>query len=107
MDVDANRISSKEFSYRGNDNPRFRRGNFQSMDTGGAIKSMINRLTRLYFLCITFKDYYKMLNRNVAVQEVLYDVVSGKRGALSTDECKELAIKLGVPEFSNKKTIKK
>lgn len=43
------------------------------------------------------KEYSAALNRRCAVEDVLYDVAAGKRDLLAREECKELAIKLGVP----------
>jgi hypothetical protein len=39
-----------------------------------------------------------LLNRRVTVEQVLFDVAAGKRAPLSADECRELALKLGIPE---------
>ena len=38
------------------------------------------------------------LNRRASVEDVLYSVAAGKRGALTPEECREMAIKLGVPD---------
>lgn len=38
-----------------------------------------------------------MLNRRVTVEQVLFDVAAGKRPPLTPDECRELALKLGIP----------
>lgn len=42
-------------------------------------------------------EYAKALNRRCTVEDVLYDVAAGKRDLLTREECRELAIKLGVP----------
>jgi hypothetical protein len=40
--------------------------------------------------------YTKTLNRRVDVENILASVATGKRDALTPDECRDLAIKLGV-----------
>jgi len=47
---------------------------------------------------MTAADYRKALNDRVDVEGVLYDVYNGKRPPLSGEECRDLAVKLGVPE---------
>lgn len=42
------------------------------------------------------KEYASALNRRVDVENVLAQVAAGKRDMLTRDECRELAIKLGV-----------
>lgn len=42
------------------------------------------------------REYEKGLNRRAEVEEVLFEVARGKRAPLSADECRKLAIKLGV-----------
>lgn len=42
------------------------------------------------------KEYASALNRRVDVENALAWVAAGKRDLLTRDECKELAIKLGV-----------
>lgn len=39
------------------------------------------------------------LNRRVEVEQVLLNVAGGKRGLLTPEECKSLAMNLGVPEW--------
>ena len=46
----------------------------------------------------TFLDYGNRLNRSVDVESELMRVATGKRTALTPDECRRLAQKLGVPE---------
>ena len=41
-------------------------------------------------------EYARALNRRVDVENVLAMVAAGKRDPLTADECRELAIKLGV-----------
>ncbi len=43
-----------------------------------------------------------MLNRRVTVEQVLFDVAAGKRLPLTPDECRELALKLGIPSDAPK-----
>jgi hypothetical protein len=54
-------------------------------------------LRRWWYVALTFRSYADRLNRCVEVENVLAAVASGKRGALSPDECRQLAKKLGVP----------
>ena len=42
-------------------------------------------------------EYAKALNRRVDVENVLAMVAAGKRDLMTREECRELAIKLGVP----------
>jgi len=44
------------------------------------------------------RSYETSLNRRAAVEEVLFNVANGKRGPLTRDECRDLALKLGVPD---------
>jgi hypothetical protein len=44
--------------------------------------------------------YEQSLNRRASVEQTLFDVANGKRGPLSAQECRELALKLGTPELS-------
>lgn len=43
-----------------------------------------------------------MLNRRFTVEQVLFDVAAGKRPPLTPDECRELALKLGIPSEAPK-----
>ena len=42
------------------------------------------------------------LNRRAAVEQKLWDMYHGKRDLPGKDECKEIALELGVPEDFNK-----
>ena len=42
-------------------------------------------------------QYEKSLNARASAEQTLFDVANGKREALTRDECRELALKLGVP----------
>jgi len=53
---------------------------------------------RWKYVIHTHKDYAARLNRSVEVEQALLDCASGKRPVLSRDECRQLAVKLGVPE---------
>lgn len=57
-----------------------------------------SKLIRWKYVLLTHKDYYKLLNRSVDVQDTLMAVAAGKRDALSREECKKLANKLGIPD---------
>lgn len=46
---------------------------------------------------VAFRDLELALNRRVAVEEVLTAVANGKRDLLTREECRGLALKLGVP----------
>ena len=63
----------------------------------------MNRLRRFFFKLRTFRTYGARLNRAVAV-EALIAAASGERGPLSREECRELALKLGVPDCYRRKT---
>jgi hypothetical protein len=54
-------------------------------------------LRRWKYLLLTFRDYAARLNRSVEVEQVLLTVAAGHRGPLTPAECRQLAIKLGVP----------
>lgn len=56
------------------------------------------RCMRLKYRLATFRDYGARLNRSVDVESELMRVATGKRPALTPDECRKLAQKLGVPE---------
>lgn len=56
------------------------------------------RFVRLLYRLRTFRDYGNRLNRSVDVESALLSVATGKRDPLSPDECRALAIKLGVPQ---------
>jgi hypothetical protein len=58
----------------------------------------IQWLTRLRFRLATFHDYGNRLNRSVDVENALMQVATGKRDLLTPDECRKLALKLGVPD---------
>jgi hypothetical protein len=45
----------------------------------------------------TYKDHADSLNRRAEVESVLWNVAAGKRPTLTQDECRNLALKLGVP----------
>lgn len=49
-------------------------------------------------MVLTHRDYHNRLNRSVDVENALWSVASGKRGPLTPDECRKLALKLGVPD---------
>lgn len=63
----------------------------------------MNRLRRLLFRLRTFRNYGARLNRSADVEATLFLVANGKRGPLSPDECRELALKLGVPDCYRRK----
>ena len=61
------------------------------------MKKLLLKLRRLKYVVLTYKDYYKKINRSVTVENTLWEVVARKRGLLSKEECEELARKLGTP----------
>lgn len=59
---------------------------------------LLQWLTRLRYRLATFHDYGNRLNRSVDVENALMQVATGKRDLLTPDECRKLALKLGVPD---------
>lgn len=57
----------------------------------------MNAILRLIAKWRTFKDHADSLNRRAEVETVLWNVAAGKRPMLTQDECRKLALKLGVP----------
>jgi hypothetical protein len=57
----------------------------------------MNWLDRLRARWRIVRDHGDELNRRVEVENVLLAVASGKREALTRDECRSLAYRLGVP----------
>jgi len=55
-------------------------------------------LLRWRYVLANHKHRHDRLNRCVDVESVLWAVASKKRGPLTPDECRELALKLGVPD---------
>lgn len=76
--------------------------NTQGTNAIGVVCSAIVRLwwrcVRMKYRLATFLDYGNRLNRSVDVESELMRVATGKRTALTPDECRRLAQKLGVPE---------
>lgn len=66
--------------------------------TRGAVSRWLARLVRLRYRLATFRDYGNRLNRSVEIENALWSVAAGKREPLSADECRKLALKLGVPD---------
>lgn len=62
------------------------------------VMRLLQWLTRLRYRLATFHDYGNRLNRSVDVENALMQVATGKRDLLSPDECRKLALKLGVPD---------
>ena len=56
---------------------------------------MIKRLPALFR---RIRDYDKDINRRAAVEQELLEVAAGKRQPPSPERCKELALRLGVPD---------
>lgn len=54
-------------------------------------------LMRLRYRWLFIRNHGAELNRRVDVENVLARVGAGKRGPLSADECRVLALKLGTP----------
>lgn len=59
---------------------------------------LVRRFVRWKYVVLTYRDYHNRLNRSVDVEIALWSVASGKRGPLTPDECRKLALKLGVPD---------
>ena len=57
----------------------------------------MNALRRLISRWPTFKDHADSLNRRAEVENVLWNFAAGKRKMLTQDDCRKLALKLGVP----------
>lgn len=64
---------------------------------------LIRWLRRWKYVALTFRSYGKRLNRSVEVEQALLDVAARSRPALTPEECRDLAIKLGVPEEYRRK----
>lgn len=58
---------------------------------------MIVEVRRWWAIAATFKDHVDSLNRRASVETILWNVAAGKRPMLTQDECRKLALKLGVP----------
>lgn len=58
----------------------------------------MNRIIRMYWKLRYLRTAAKGLNRRAEVEQVLSNVASGKRVALSPEECRALAVKLGSVE---------
>lgn len=67
--------------------------------SGWAVRcsALVRRFVRWKYVILTHRDYANRLNRSVEVENVLLACAAGKRD-LSKDECRQLAVKLGVPE---------
>lgn len=63
-----------------------------------SLERLVRRFVRWEYVILTHKDYAARLNRSVEVEQALMDCASGKRPALSKDEYRQLAVKLGVPD---------
>jgi len=55
------------------------------------------KLIRLKWRWKTWRHTSGDLNRRVDVERVLWDVASGRRSPIESDEARKLALKLGVP----------
>jgi len=64
---------------------------------------MINKIRRLKYWFINFKNYPKELNNRAGIEQQLWDVYHNKRELPDREQCKQWAISLGVPNWwSNK-----
>lgn len=63
-----------------------------------SLKRFVRRFVRWKYVVLTCRDYHNRLNRSVDVETALWLVASRKRGPLTPDECRQLALKLGVPD---------
>ncbi len=62
------------------------------------LSNLVRRFRRWKYLLLTFRDYTSRLNRCVDVENVLLACAAGKRPPPTPDECRALALKLGVPD---------
>jgi hypothetical protein len=56
---------------------------------------MISSLRRKWFALLSFRNHLRYLNARVGVEQVLLDYANGKKDALSREEARALAFKLG------------
>ena len=63
-----------------------------------SLERLVRRFVRWKYVVLTYGDYHDRLNRSVDVEIVLLSVATGKRGPLTAEECRALAMKLGVPD---------
>jgi hypothetical protein len=61
------------------------------------MRRALSRIKQWRLVLLTHQDYHRRLNRCSEVEAVLWSVASGKRGPLTPEECRQLAIKLGIP----------
>jgi ABC-type dipeptide/oligopeptide/nickel transport system ATPase subunit len=59
---------------------------------------MIGTIRRFFLRQRWMRDYEKSLNRRAQVEQALFDVANGKEELPSREQCREWAMKLGVPE---------
>ena len=59
---------------------------------------VVLRLRRLHYRVERFKSYGAEINRRAAVEAELFDMAAGKKPLPGADDCRRLAIKLGVPD---------
>jgi hypothetical protein len=57
------------------------------------------RIRRLVYLWKIFRDTGSELNRRVDVENRLWAAYSGKKPLPDREECKRLALKLGIPDW--------
>ena len=60
--------------------------------------NVVLRLRRLRYRIAKFRSFGAEINRRAAVEAELFDMASGKKPLPSADDCRRLAIKLGVPD---------
>ncbi len=63
-----------------------------------SLERLVRRFVRWKYVVLTYRDYAARLNRSVEVENVLLACAAGKRDALSKEECRLLAYKIGVPD---------
>jgi hypothetical protein len=71
-----------------------------------SLERLVRRFMRWKYVVLTYHDYHNRLNRSVDVETALWSVASGKRGPLNPDECRQLALKLGVPDEFRSPNVK-
>lgn len=60
--------------------------------------STVLRLRRLRYRIAKFRGFGQELQRRGAVEAELFDMAAGKKPLPTADDCRRLALKLGVPD---------
>ena len=59
----------------------------------------MNTVRRWLYALRNLRNYGQELNRRAAVEQQLWNVYHGKRPLPDAEQCREWAVKLGVPEW--------